>query len=95
MEYTKDDIYQQVKDQIDIVDLVSEYVSLQKKKFEQLLRYLSFSSRENSFVQCFGDQADILLLRLPQRRRLCSVYPGHRTFGVEGSFGVFSQAFTH
>ena len=31
MEYTKDDIYQQVKDQIDIVDLVSEYVSLQKK----------------------------------------------------------------
>ena len=32
VEYTKDDIYQQVKDQIDIVDLVSEYVSLQKKK---------------------------------------------------------------
>lgn len=62
-EYARSELYQQIKDQIDIVDLVSEYVTLQKKSSNNYFgicpfhneKTASFSvSASKQIFYCFG-----------------------------------------
>ncbi|KXB41533.1 DNA primase [Amygdalobacter nucleatus] len=62
-EYARSELYQQIKDQIDIVDLVSEYVTLQKKSSNNYFgicpfhqeKTASFSvSASKQIYYCFG-----------------------------------------